>query len=152
MHGNTVRGVESIHINIRSLFNKINEVKNIIKQEKPHVLGISEAELIKSYHQKESLKIPGYDILLPKSWEDRGKARVVVYVKRGVHYEQIYDLEDIEVQSIWLKAGFKNCKAAYYCHMHREHTNTVGSSLAAQRNILDKMYQAVVNPPEILWL
>ena len=43
-------------------------------------------------------------------------------------------LEDEKVQSIWLKAGFKNARKIYMCHGYREH---LGNSLSAQRTNLD---------------
>ena len=55
------RGIKNLHVNIRSLRNKISEVKNIIKQHSPHILGISEAELRKvgNVFDEKKLKIPG---------------------------------------------------------------------------------------------
>ena len=139
LHGNIRRGVVNMHVNIRSLYNKMGEVKNLVKQEKPHILGISESELRRNHHDINSLKIPGYDVLLPKSWDVHDKARVVVYIKKSLEYEHLPDLEHVDIQSIWLKAGFKNSKKVYYSHQYREHTNTLGNSLAAQRTALDKM-------------
>ena len=139
LHGNGKRGILNIHVNIRSLFNKMSEVKNLIQKEKPHILGISEAELRKSHHCENSLKVPGYDLLLPKSWDIHGKARLVVYVKKGLVYEHLHNLEHPDVQSIWIKAGFKNTRQVYYSHVYREHTNTMGGSMAAQRTALEKM-------------
>ena len=108
LHGNIRRGIKNIHVNIRSIYNKINEVKQLVKKEKPHILGISEAELRKKNHSLDKLKVPGYDLLLPKSWENVGKARLVVYVKKTIEYEHLVDIEHEDVQSIWIKAGFKN--------------------------------------------
>ena len=139
LHGNIKRGITNIHVNIRSLYNKMAEVKNLIKQEKPHILGISETELRKSHHNIDCLKVPGYDLLLPKSWDMHEKARVVVYIKKSLEYDHIASLEYGDVQSIWLRAGFKNTKKIYYSHMYREHTSTLGSSMAAQRTTLDRM-------------
>ena len=139
LHGNIGRGVKNVHINVRSLYNKVGEVQNFINQEKPHIIGVSEAELLRAHHSEGALKIPGYDILLPKSWDESGTARILVYVKKGIIYQQLSDLEDCGVQSIWLRAGFKNCKPVYYCHVYREHTNYLGSSMASQRKVLDKM-------------
>ena len=126
LHGNIGRGMKNVHINIRSLFNKISEVKSFVSKEKPHIIGISEAELFKSHHNLEVLKIPGYDLLMPKSWDLMGRAQIVVYIKKGVVYQHIHDLEECDVQSLWIKAGFKNCKTVYYCHLYREHTNSLG--------------------------
>ena len=139
LHGNIKKGVVNMHINIRSLYKKMGEVKNLVKQEKPHILGISEAELKSSHHSLCNLKLPGYDLLLPKSWNRSGIARIVVYIKKGLEYDHIPDLEQDDVQSIWFRAGFKNTRKVYYSHQYREHTNTLGNTMAAQRIILDKM-------------
>ena len=47
LHGNIKRGIINMHVNIRSLYNKMSEVKNLIQKQKPHILGISEANLKK---------------------------------------------------------------------------------------------------------
>ena len=141
LYGNTKRGIVNIHINIRSLYNKMGEVKNLIQREKPHILGVSEAELRKSHHSLNSLKVPGYDLLLPKSWEVHGKARVVVFIKKSLLHDHITVLEHPDIQSIWIKAGFKNTKKIYFSHQYREHTSTLGSSMAAQRSSLEKMLE-----------
>ena len=99
-----------MHLNIRSLHHKVHEVKQVIKQNNPHIMGISEAELYKDKVDESCLKIPGYDILFPKSWEHHGFARVVVYVKKTFKYQQISDLEDDLVQSVWIRGGQKNSK------------------------------------------
>ena len=96
LHGNIRRGVVNMHINIRSLYNKMGEVKNLVKQEKPHILGISESELKSSHHSLSTLKLPGYDLLLPKSWSECGKARVVVYIKKSLEYDHIANLEGMD--------------------------------------------------------
>ena len=139
LNGNIMRGLINIHINIRSLSNKMSEVKNLIQKEKPHILGVSEAELKKSQHNQGSLKVPGYDLLLPKSWNNYGKARIVMYVKKNLPYEHVDELEHPDIQSIWIKAGFKNSRRVYYSHLYREHTSTLGSSMASQRSALTTM-------------
>ena len=85
------------------------------------------------------MKVPGYDLLLPKSWQIHGKARVVVYIKKSLQYQHLNDLEHEDVQCIWFRAGFKNMKKIYYSHQYREHTNTLGNSMAAQRTALETM-------------
>ena len=121
--------MHNMHFNIRSLRFKISEIRNIIQEEKPHVLGLSECELKKDRVDPKTLKIPGYDILYPKSWDIHGFARVVVYVKKTFSYEQIHDLEDNLVQSIWLK----NSKSLYLCHAYREHASAMGNTINNQK-------------------
>ena len=132
------RGVKNSHLNIRSLGRKVFEVKNIVKQHSQHILGISEAELRKNENQfdEATLKVPGYTVLFPKSWTLHGYARVIVYVKNTLEYQQLFDLEDDDVQSIWIRAGFKNSKKVYYCHGYREHTTVDGNSINAQKRNL----------------
>ena len=84
------------------------------------------------------LKIPGYDLLYPKSWSLQGYARVIVYIKSSLDYQQMHDLKDDIIQSIWIKAGFQNCKKLLWCHAYREHTSTLGSSLRSQKDYLEK--------------
>ena len=138
LHGNIKKGIINMHVNIRSIYNKMSEVKNLLKKENPHILGISEAELKKN-HDINTLKVPGYDFLLPPSWEVYGKARVVVYIKKSLHYEIVPILQNPEVQTVWFRAGFKNKKKIYFSHQYREHTSTMGSSLASQRKTLEIM-------------
>ena len=134
-----IKGIHNMHFNIRHLKYKVGEIKNIIKEEKPNILGLSECELKKENVDMNSLKVPGYDILLPKSWDLHGFARVVIYIKKTFNYQQIHDLEDSVVQTIWVKGGFKNGKQIYFCHGYREHSSMMGDSLNSQSNYLQIM-------------
>ena len=133
-----IRGVRNVHLNIRSLANKVFEVKKIAKEFNPHVIGISECELYKvnNCYDENKLKIPGYITLFPKSWNMSGFARVIVYVKKDFDFEQIESLQDDHFQSVWIKCCFKNSKKIYICHAYREHANSLGNTLSAQRDSL----------------
>ena len=139
LYGNKSKGIINLHLNIRSLSNKVGEIKNLIQNHKPHIFGVSECELkkINNFYDESKLKVPGYSLFFPKSWNDHGNARVVIYVKKTLEVEQVPDLEDNRAQSIWIKGGFKGGKKVYYCHCYREHSNSFGRSMRAQRNNLD---------------
>ena len=134
-----VKGIHNMHFNIRSLRFKVNEVKNIVNTEKPTILGLSECEIKKETVDPKMLKIPGYEILYPKSWDLHGFARILVYVKKTFQYRQVHELEDNLVQSIWLKGSFKNSKAIYFSHVYREHTSFMGASINQQKEYLTKL-------------
>ena len=138
INGNDVRvkGIKNIHFNIRSLRYKVGEIKNLVNQEHPNILGLSEVELKKENVDIASLKVPGYDILFPKSWHVHGFARVVIYVKKTFSYEQLHDLEDDIIQSVWLRGAFKNSKKIYFCHAYREHSSVMGDSIPSQKMYL----------------
>ena len=78
------KGVRVYHLNIRSLQNKVGEIKKITNEKKPHIFGLSEVELKVNSpgFNMDKLKVPGYKLLLPKSWDKHGYARVAVYVKK----------------------------------------------------------------------
>ena len=138
VNGNRVKGIVNAHLNIRSLNNKMGEVKNLIKNHSPNIFGLSECEIRKTNatFDEKKLKIPGYKIMFPKSWMLQGYARVIVYVKETLEFEQLHDLEDEQVQSVWLRGGHRNGKKIIFCHGYREHTNSSGNSLSSQRNNL----------------
>ena len=113
---NSQKGLKVYHINIRSLKNKVEEVKSIVKDKKPHILGCTECELSNEHNENQlsRLKVPGYQTLLPKSWVSHDYARVVVYVKNSLNYERVHELEDEHLQTIWVKAGFQNSKSGFF--------------------------------------
>ena len=136
LHGNIIKqkGIVNLHLNIRSLRYKVAEVKYLIKEHNPHIFGISESELNKNVIKEEALKIPGYNILFPKSWTQHGYAWVLVYVKKSFKYQQVAELEDDKVQSVWLRGAHQNCRNIYFCHGYREHLSREG--YAAQQDYL----------------
>ena len=123
-----------MHLNIRSLRYKVLEVKKFIKENNPTLIGLSECEIFKDKIDDKSLKIPGYDILHPKSWAKHGYARVVVYVNRSFKYQQLTEIEDDRVQSIWITGSQRNSKEIIFCHGYREHLP--GQGAVAQREYL----------------
>jgi len=93
-NGNTEtrkRGIQNFHLNIRSLRNKIDELKMIVQEHNPHIIGISECELFKGgvNCDERSLKIPGYVMLFPLSWSLHDYARIVVYVRKLLNMNKL---------------------------------------------------------------
>ena len=66
-------------------------------------------------------------------------ARVVVYIKKTLEYIQVHELEEKDIQSIWIRGGFRQSKKVFYSHQYREHTSTLGSNMSTQRTSLNKM-------------
>ena len=108
------KGVRVFHLNIRKLQNKVSEIKNVMKELSPHMFSVSECEIRKNSpnFSLEKLKVPGYNIHFPKSWDLHGYARVILYYKKTFNCPRVPELEDEHLQSIWVKFGFKNIKAS----------------------------------------
>ena len=66
---------------------------------------------------KKDCRFLGIKFFFPSHGPQQGIARVIVYVKKSLEYDQIHELEDVEFQSVWLKGGFKNGKKIYFCHL-----------------------------------
>ena len=153
---NSPKGIKVLHLNVRSLQNKVVDIKKIVQDESPHIFGCSECELVNNYdeNQIKNLKVPGYELLMPKSWEAHGYARIVVYVKKSLKFQRMEILEDSHFQSIWIKCGFVNSKQGFYCHEYREHRSNIGGSIQNQllklTTFLDQWEQAINlgNPEE----
>ena len=62
-------------------------------------------------------------------------------MKKDFEFEQVHELENDEVQSVWLKGGYKKSKKIYYCHGYREHTTRLGNSISIQRQSLQVFLQ-----------
>ena len=141
INGNRIesKGIKNSHLNIRSLRYKVVEIKKIIKEQNLQIIGLSECEIKKgpNFDLKE-LKIPGYNLLLPKSLDSAEFARVAVYVKKTFMYRQVFELQDDMVQTIWLKGGFKNSKQIYFCHGYREHKSAIGNTVNDQKIYLER--------------
>ena len=131
-----IKGIKNMHLNIRKIRYKVSEIKNIIKKEAPDIFGLSECDLKKEGFDTNNLKIPGYEVLFPKSWNVYGFARVLVYIKKTLNYEQVLDLEHDQIQSVWIRGGFKSGKNIYFCHAYREHSSVMGDSLNSQKEYL----------------
>ena len=56
------RGLHFIHININSLYSKVDEVRDIVFWTKAVVIGFSESKLDDTVNDSE-VKIPGYNVL-----------------------------------------------------------------------------------------
>ena len=79
--------------------NKLVDIKLFISKHQPHVFGVVESDLyspasaanrsLKLTRNElfEKLRIEGYDIALPCTWEHYGQARVLVFVKSDLNYK-----------------------------------------------------------------
>ena len=90
------------------LQSKMSEIKKLINIHKPHIFGISEANL--SVNQDQTIvSIPDYKLYVGPS-SQTGLIRLVVYVHKEVSSKLRPDLMDPTLNSVWLEASLKNSK------------------------------------------
>ena len=114
---------------------KIEDVRVFAARHKPHFLAVSEVDLKRNENKKNNddtnelstdqvndiLKIDGYRIILPHSWEIHGKARIIVYANEEVaaKLKETNNDED-HLQNILLEVGFGKSKTHLVNFYYRE--------------------------------
>ena len=105
------RGLKIIHWNKGPSFlhNKHQEIETIIDALKPHVLGLSEANLWKD-HDISASQHPGNQLHTCDTVNNPqlNVSRVVVYTHNSVIVKRRTDLENNTISSIWLEVGLPN--------------------------------------------
>ena len=117
------RGIKLSHWNAGSAFlvNKKHEIENVIARHRPHLLGISEANLHKN-HSFDNCKIEEYDLITCKTMDNVNLqvSRVVVYKHSSLVAKVREDLMNDSFSSIWLEVGFPGRKKFLVCNLYRE--------------------------------
>ena len=117
---------------------KITDIKLYLKKHQLHMFGIIESDLhgsdsrvkrknpLQTKDIHENLHIDGYYIMLPQSWQCHGQARLIVYVKNGVHVkERKLDKSDSDLPSLSVELGLSREKKTCINMFYREFTGGV---------------------------
>ena len=101
------------------MYSRLAEIKNIISTHRPHILGISEANLKDNNHDKNICSIPDYSLhTCPVS--QNGMIRLVVYIHKDITFKIRRDLMSSDLCSVWIEAGLKNKRKILINQFYRE--------------------------------
>ena len=132
--------------------NKHAEIKQFIQLRKPHCFAVIETDFYghqsalnrRKYSTaeiREKLKIDGYKIEFPSTWDTHGQARLICYVSEDIKYsrKQLNDGLD-HIPSITLEIGLGRATKTTVHYYYREWTNGVTgeSSRHSQREQLQQ--------------
>ena len=142
------------------LENKYSEIETIIDGHKPHVLGLSEANL-REQHDQANVQFPDYQLhtALTLHNQDLQVSRVVVYTHNSLVVKRREDLEDDNISSIWLEIGLPRKKKILMCHAYREwkhlyqvdhSSGTVPAQLERWSQLLDQWERALSEDKEVI--
>ena len=97
------------------------DLKNIIQQHHPHILGLSEANLL-DIHDQSLANIPDYTLHVCPTITNPAlrTSRVVEYTHRDVIVKSRPDLMNSSYSSIWLEVGLPKHKKFLVCQTYRE--------------------------------
>ena len=101
--------------------NKKSEIENLISDYKPHLLGVSEANLYKN-HCMDNCRIPDYDLITCNTLNNEALqvSRVVVYKHNSLVVKVREDLMSDKFSSIWLEVGLPGRSRFLVCNVYRE--------------------------------
>ena len=143
------------------LINKQNDIKAILQDHKPHIIGLGEANF-KHGHDIQDAAIQGYNLHLDSglgSAEVGRTARVAVYTHELLRVKRRHDLEDEKVAAIWLECGLPQQKGVLVCMGYRQwrlpgQSDDSSASLAEQlarwTTFLEKWEAALLEGKEVL--
>ena len=103
------------------LQNKMAEIKQIVSGINPHILGISEANLLPQ-HDQSLVQINDYNLHLPLTLTNQNNeySRIVVYTHKNLVAKLGTDLMSDTCSSIWLEVGLPRHKRFLVCQTYRE--------------------------------
>ena len=117
------KGIKIAHWNKGNshLVNKMAEIKNIIGTHHPHILGVSEANLLDK-HDQSLVAIPDFNLHVCPTISNPtlGNSRVVVYTHKDIVAKLRPDLMCDTYSSVWLEVGLPRHKKFLVCQSYRE--------------------------------
>ena len=162
--GRNGRGIKLIAWNKGSslLQNKHHEIETIISTDKPHVLGLGEANL-KCNADLTRVQHQGYMLHTAPTMNnpDLGISRIVVYTHSSIVVKRRHDLEDQSISAIWLEVGLPRQKKILVANVYREwqylgqethESGSVQSQLQRWSVFLDKWESALSEGKEVMVL
>ena len=108
------KGLHFIHMNARSVFNKLTEIRIITRETNPAVLSITESWLEES-HTMESISIEGYNIVRRDRKTHAGG--VLMYVRSDLAYNHRQDLQNDNLEDLWIELLLQDTKKNIYWNM-----------------------------------
>ncbi|XP_060799413.1 uncharacterized protein LOC132901016 [Neoarius graeffei] len=102
------KGLYILHLNVRSLLPKIDEVRNLAHQWNPSVLCFSETWLDCTILDPE-VDIPGYSCV--RKDRDRNGGGVVVYIRNNIAFNVRPDMMDNDLEAVWVNILLPKTKA-----------------------------------------
>ena len=114
------KGFTIDHINIQGLNNKIDQVKLMLSsdQNKIQIFGLSETKL-QNFHPDAMYEIEGYQKPFRRDRKENQGGGILIYVENGVACKRRPDLENEQLECIWLEVKPKKSKPFLVGHIYR---------------------------------
>ena len=132
---------------------KMTDIKLYLQKHDLDLFGIIESDLhgnssrvyrahpLSTCDILQKLQVPGYTIILPQSWYNHGQARLILFIKEGLHIkERKLRKEDSDLPSISIELGLGREKKTCFNVYYREFTGGVSGlkDLNSQKERLER--------------
>ena len=114
------RGLHFIHINARSVFHKLHEIRALALKIKPAVICISETWLDPSA-TKKSIEIDNYNV--ERNDRTTRCGGVCAYIRSDLSYNHKVELQNNDLEDLWLELLLPNTKPIYIGTCYRAPNN-----------------------------
>ena len=120
------KGFRIGHINVQGLGNKIDQIKLILNSDvnQIQILGISETKL-KDIHVDSFFEVAGYQKPFRRDRIQNGGGGLLVYVKNEVSCKRRPDLENEQLECIWLEVKPKKSKSFLVGQVYRPPNSSI---------------------------
>ena len=100
---------------------KLHNIEAIVSDKKPHIIGISEANLRREVDKLE-VNIEGYILEYLEALENDevNLSRLCVYIRSDIKYKRLTNLENRTDAAIWLEIGMNKGRKLYCGQIYRE--------------------------------
>ncbi|CAL4133812.1 unnamed protein product, partial [Meganyctiphanes norvegica] len=119
------KGLHFIHINARSMFNKLSEIQYIAKKTKPAIISITETWLDES-HTNNSILIEGYKIVRRDRLTHGGG--VCMYINEKLKHNNREDLQNQTLEDLWIELLLPHTKPIIVGTCYRAPNNSNASA------------------------
>ena len=112
-----LRGLKIAHLNVRSILNKMDDVRSLAHNKRFDIFTFSETWLNPSIKDFE-VHIPGYTLVRQDRTGKRGGG-TAIYVRNGIPYKHRQDLSAENIKSSWVEVNRLKCKKLFVGCVYR---------------------------------
>jgi len=115
------RGLYFLHVNVRSLLLKLNEISMIARQTNAACIGIKESWLDNSVFDSE-LSIPIYTIV--RRDRNRQDSGVCIFIRCDLAFNTRPDLQHDDLEAVWIELLLPKTKPILFAVVYRPSTQS----------------------------
>ena len=132
-----VRGFKTAPLNVRSILNKMDDVRFLLRNKHFDIFTVSKTWLNSSIKDSE-VSIPGYTLVRHDRTGKRGGG-TAMYVRDGIPYKHRMDLTAENIETCWVEVNRQKCKRLFVGCVYRPPNVCFDSFIDQLNNLLTEL-------------